>query len=183
VTRKFGVFCAFFSRFNEVRFGSDIATAFWTSRLFPRPRCSTFHQVLLLKPTVDYHCSIAETDDISDTCLHLTTFLRASRLLHHWPNAGGRPFPVSIASGCHLLSLFSYHEDWRPSKFATAFMPLPQLGLLAIYLFGRTHSPWEDVQACSTSWAHRVELTAVSCWVCDCMLGVLAQYVVVHYSS
>lgn len=140
-----------------------------------------FHR-LLLKPTADYHCSNNATTDVSDTCLHLATFLGRVDLATIDLMRVADLFPISITpDDTHVVvSILLPRKTTLKVRYDTHSPRCRNWSLPSNLSLWQNSQPVKDVPEALrlASKAHGVELCACLLQqVCDCMLGVLAQYV------
>jgi hypothetical protein len=161
---------------------SDANNCFLDSPAIPRTHVAADFHRLLLKPILDYHCSNNVTDDVSNTCLHLATILGRVDLATIDLMRVADLFPVSITSdSTHVfVSLLLPRKMTLKVRYDIHSPRCRDWSLPSNLSLWQNSQPVKDVPEAVrlASKAHGVELCACLLQqVCDCMLGVLAQYV------
>jgi hypothetical protein len=162
---------------------SDASNCFLDSPAVTKTHVAADFHRLLLKPTVDYHCSNNVSADVSDTCLHLATFLGRVDLATIDLMRVADLFPVSITSDDKqhvVVSVLLPRKTTLKVSYDTHSSRCRNWSLPSNLSLWQNSQPVKDVPEAVrlASKAHGVELRACLLQqVCDCMLGVLAQYV------
>jgi hypothetical protein len=161
---------------------SDTSNCFLVSPAVPKTHVAADFHRLLLKPTLDYHCSNNVTADVSDTCLLLATFLGRVDLATIDLMRVADLFPVSITSENTqvVVSILLPRKTTLKVRYDTRSPRCRNWSLPSSLSLWQNSQPVKDVPEAVrlASKAHGVEVCACLLQqVCDCMLGVLAQYV------
>jgi hypothetical protein len=162
---------------------SDASNCFLASPAVPKTHVAANFHRLLLKPSVDYHCSNDDvTADVSDTCLYLATRLGRVDLATIDLMRVADLFPVSITSDNKhvVVSVLLPRKTTLKVRYDTHSPRCRNWSLPCSLSLWQNSQPVKDVPEAVglASKAHGVEVCACLLQkVCDSMLGVIAQNV------